>query len=63
MVGSIREVHRALRDSGYMISENWIRDRIRNGDIPSIPSGKKALISFEFVREYIDEKTGGRQHE
>lgn len=64
MVGSIREVYRELQGAGYLISEEWLRERVKSGDLPRLVVGKnKSLISSETVREYIESRVGGQQHE
>lgn len=60
--GTIREIHRALRADGFQVSEWWIRERVRAGEIPALVSGTRSIISYEVAREYIEELlTGGKR--
>lgn len=64
MVGTIREVHAKIQERGYLISECWIRERVKAGDIPHITAGKnRALISLEVLQQYIDSRVGRVQSE
>jgi len=58
--GTIRAVTEELRQRGYCVSESWIRERIRAGDIPAMKSGNRSIVSFRVVKDYIDDQlTGG----
>lgn len=48
-VGSIRDVHRRLREEGYNIGEGTLRQWVRNGRLPSIRVGNRSLISYDAV--------------
>lgn len=53
-VGTIREIHRRLIREGYQISECALRRWIKQGLLPAIYSGTKALISYERVLEILE---------
>ncbi len=57
--GTIREIHQALRADGFQVSEWWIRDRIKAGEIPALKIGTRALVSYEVIRDYIEKQLRG----
>lgn len=50
-VGTIRQIHRRLRQEGYCIGENALRQWVRDGTLPATPVGNRALISYENVKK------------
>lgn len=53
-VGTIRQVHGRLTQEGYQISECALRKWIKEGRLPAVYTGNKALISFEKVVELLE---------
>lgn len=53
-VGSIREVHHRLMQEGYQVSECALRRWIKEGILPAIHTGNKALISYNKVLEIME---------
>ncbi len=52
-VGSIRQIHMRLISEGYNISEHALRIWVKNGVIPAIFTGHKALIAYDNVVEVL----------
>lgn len=52
-VGSIREIHQRLVSDGYRISQHALRIWIKQGDLPAIYTGNKALISYTNVLKLL----------
>lgn len=52
-VGTIRQIHRALTQNGYYVSEHALRQWVRSGQIPAVYSGKTAYITYEKVVAYL----------
>ena len=48
-VGSIRDIHRRLREEGYNIGEGTLRRWARDGTLPATPVGNRLLISYDAV--------------
>lgn len=48
-VGTIREIHRCLVRDGYKISEYALRQWVKEGKLPAVYTGNKALIKYEQV--------------
>lgn len=48
-VGSIRQIHKALVSGGYCISENALRQWVKQGIIPASYSGNAAYIAYDSV--------------
>lgn len=48
-VGPIRKIHARLIEDGYHVSDYALRLWIKQGRIPAIYTGNKALISYESV--------------
>ena len=57
-VGSIRTIHERLVTEGYDISEHALRGWVKDGTIPALFTGKKALISYTRVLESIKSTCG-----
>lgn len=57
-VGTIRQVHQRLVQEGYQISECALRKWIKEGKLPAIYSGNKALISYDRVLEALEAPSG-----
>ncbi len=58
-VGTIRQVHRQLLDNGYQVSECALRKWVKQGILPAVYSGSKALISYDRVIEFLDTSPTG----
>lgn len=52
-VGTIRQIHRALLQNGYHVSEYALRQWIRSGKIPAVYSGNTAYVPYEKVLSYL----------
>ena len=52
-VGTIRQIHRRLIREGYQISECALRRWVKDGTLPAIRTGNKALISYDRVLEVL----------
>lgn len=52
-VGSIRQIHKALVSNGYCISENALRQWVKQGLIPASHSGNAAYIAYDSVINYL----------
>lgn len=52
-VGTIQQIVKQLQKEGYQVSEYALRRWIAEGVIPSVSSGKKKLIVFGHVVEYL----------
>lgn len=44
------------KDNGTAITEHFIRELIRNGDIPTVKSGAKQLIDCEYLEKFLHER-------
>ena len=53
-VGTIQEIVRRLHCEGYNVSEYALRRWIREGTIPSVRTGKKFLVTYDRVVEYLE---------
>lgn len=53
-VGTIREIHRRLMQEGYRVSECALRRWIKEGKLPAVHTGNKALISYNKVLEILE---------
>ena len=53
-VGTIREVHHRLMQEGYRVSECSLRRWVKEGKLPAIHTGNKALISYNKVLEILE---------
>ena len=51
---TIRNTYQRLRSDGYMISEAALRGWVRSGKIRHIPQGRKSLIFFQDVVEFLE---------
>ena len=56
-VGTIRQVHRHMADSGYNVSEYAIRRWVKLGLIPAAYSGGTAYISVANVLRVLENGT------
>lgn len=52
-VGTIRQIQHRLIREGYQISECALRRWVKDGRLPAIRTGNKALISYDRVLEVI----------
>lgn len=52
-VGTTQQIVRQLHQEGYQISEYALRRWIAEGAIPSVSSGKKRLLVYAHVIEYL----------
>ena len=48
-VGPIRKIHQQLILDGYQVSEYSLRRWIKQGTLPAVYTGSKALISYDRV--------------
>lgn len=55
-VGTIRAIHSRLISEGIYVSEYALRLWVKQGLIPAIYTGNKALISYERVLEILKGK-------
>lgn len=51
--GSIHEIYRRLQEEGYRIGEAALRAWVKNGQIPAVYRGKRALVLYEDVLVFI----------
>ena len=52
-VGTTQQIVRQLHQEGYQISEYALRRWVAEGTIPSVSSGKKRLLVYAHVIEYL----------
>lgn len=52
-VGTTQQIVKQLRQEGYQISEYALRRWVAEGAIPSVSSGKKRLVVYAHVIEYL----------
>lgn len=52
-VGTTQQIVRQLHQEGYQISEYALRRWIAEGVIPSVSSGKKRLVVYAHVIEFL----------
>ncbi len=52
-VGTVRQIQRQLKEDGFQVSEYALRLWIKDGSLPAVYSGKKALIAYQKVLEII----------
>ena len=57
-VGSIHKIYERLVSEGYQISEYMLRQMVKQGIIPAVYSGCKALISYSAVVNVLTCATG-----
>lgn len=48
-VGTIRRIHQQLLRNGYFVGECALRKWIKQGTLPAVYAGNKALISYDNV--------------
>ena len=58
LVASIKVIHNRLLSEGYQISEYMLRQMVKQGIIPVVYSGCKALISYSAVVKVLTCATG-----
>ncbi len=58
-VATIRQIHRQLLNNGYQVSECALRKWVKQGILPAVYSGSKALISYDRVIEFLDTSPSG----
>lgn len=56
-VGTVQQIARRLHCEGYQVSEYAIRRWIKDGTIPSVRTGKKFLVTYSRVVEYLETGT------
>ena len=56
-VGTIRQIHQRLRDEGFFVSEYTLRQWVKQGVLPAVFIGSKALISFANVLKILDQSS------
>ena len=52
--GSIREIQRQLVSDGIHVSEYTLRQWTKNGILPAVYTGNKALISYDKVLSILE---------
>lgn len=52
-VGTVQQIVQRLHFEGYQVSEYALRRWIKDGAIPSVRTGKKFLITYDKVVEYL----------
>ena len=52
-VGTTQQIVRQLHQEGYQVSEYALRRWIAEGVIPSVSSGKKRLVVYAHVIEFL----------
>jgi predicted site-specific integrase-resolvase len=53
-IGTIRAIHQRLLSEGIQISEYALRIWVKQGKLPAVYTGNKALISYNNVRKLLD---------
>ncbi len=53
-VGTIRQIHQQLLQNGYHVSECALRRWVKEGLLPAVYAGNKALISYNHVLEILE---------
>ena len=48
-VGTVREIHKRLLEEGYRVGQSALRAWIKQGILPAVHVGNKALISYSGV--------------
>lgn len=56
-VGTIRQIHKALNSDGYCISENAIRNWVKQGHIHAAYCGNVAYIAYASVVNFVMQGT------
>lgn len=52
-VGTIREIHHRLIQEGYRVSECALRKWVKEGVLPAVYAGNKALVAYDRVLEIL----------
>lgn len=52
-VGTIRQIHRELKENGFSVSENALRVWVKTGVLPAVYSGNVAYISYKAVKHLL----------
>jgi predicted site-specific integrase-resolvase len=52
-IGTIRAIHQRLVSEGVQVSEYALRIWIKQGKLPAVYTGKKALISYSNVMKVL----------
>lgn len=60
---SIARTAERCKAEGIPLSEKALRRFVKSGEIPSIQTGKKALLFFPNVRRFIEEGTETKEPE
>ena len=53
-VGTIRQIHKALVEHGYHISEHALREWVRSKQISAVYSGNTAYVCYDNVIAYLN---------
>lgn len=48
-VGSVREIHKRLREEGYLVGQATLRAWIKQGILPAVRVGNKSLVAYSNV--------------
>lgn len=55
-VGTIRQIHKALVEHGYHISEHALREWVRGKQISAVYSGSTAYVCYDNVIAYLNNR-------
>lgn len=56
-VGTVQQIAQRLHSNGYQVSVYALRRWIKDGTIPSVRTGKKFLVTYDRVVEYLETGT------
>lgn len=54
----MKTIRQAARESG--VPEHWLRQAVKDGKVVHVMAGRKALVNFDKLLEYLER---GEQHE
>lgn len=52
-VGSVRAIHKRLREEGYLVGQSTLRGWIKQGVLPAVHVGNKALVAYANVIDVL----------
>ena len=53
-VGTIRQIHQRLQQEGFCVGETALRHWVKDGTLPAVYSGGRALISYHNVLKILN---------
>lgn len=53
-VGTIRQIHQRLRQEGFCVGEATLRLWVKDGSLPAVYAGERALISYQNVLKILN---------